>query len=54
VRRSELRPGDVLEGPAIVEELDSTTLVLEGQTALVDESTSIVLTEHAASLRSAA
>ena len=34
--RSGLRPGDVIEGPAIVEQLDSTTVIWEGQTATVD------------------
>ena len=38
-----------LEGPAIVEEIDSTTLVLQGQTATVDASASLIITEHGAS-----
>jgi N-methylhydantoinase A len=54
VRRSELRPGDRLEGPAIVEELDSTTLVLAGQVAEVHASSCILITETGESLRRAA
>ena len=34
--RSGLLPGDVIEGPAIVEQLDSTTVVWEHQSATVD------------------
>jgi N-methylhydantoinase A len=45
IHRDSLRPGDRLEGPAIVEEIDSTTLVLQGQSALVDQSTSLIITE---------
>ncbi len=35
--RSKLRAGDVVSGPAIVTEMDSTTLVHLGHTALVDD-----------------
>jgi N-methylhydantoinase A len=34
--RGELRPRNVVDGPAIIEEMDSTTLVLPGQRARVD------------------
>ena len=34
--RERLGPGHALHGPAIVEQMDSTTLVLPGQTATVD------------------
>jgi N-methylhydantoinase A len=34
--RARLSPGNVVEGPAIVEQLDSTTVVLPGQRAVVD------------------
>ena len=34
-RRDHLRPGDRLSGPAIVEQLDATTVVLPGQVAVV-------------------
>ena len=42
--RSRLQPGDVIEGPAIVEQLDSTTVVWEHQTAAVDNYLNLLLT----------
>jgi N-methylhydantoinase A len=51
VRRRDLQPGERLDGPAIAEEIDSTTLVLEGQTAVVDPSGSLIITEHEAAAR---
>ena len=42
--RSGLRPGDVIEGPAIVEQLDSTTVVWEHQTATVDNYLNLLVT----------
>ena len=42
--RERLRPGNRLEGPAIVEEYDSTTVVLPGQTCLVDPHLQLVIT----------
>ena len=42
--RSLLRPGDVIEGPAIVEQLDSTTVVWENQTATVDNYLNLLVT----------
>jgi N-methylhydantoinase A len=35
--REQLQPGDVLEGPSIIEQKDSTTLIFAGQSASVDE-----------------
>jgi len=35
--RTSLSTGEVVEGPAIIEQLDSTTLILGGQRAVVDE-----------------
>jgi N-methylhydantoinase A len=35
-RRERLRPGHVIAGPAIVEQMDSTTVILPGQRAVVD------------------
>ena len=35
--RSDLSPADVIEGPAVIEELDSTTLVHPGQTLTIGE-----------------
>ena len=42
--RSGLVPGDMIDGPAIVEQLDSTTVVWEGQTATVDRYLNLILT----------
>ena len=42
--RSGLRPGDVIKGPAIVEQLDSTTVVWENQTASVDNYLNLLVT----------
>ena len=41
--RSRLEPGDTMTGPAIVEQLDSTTVVWPRQTATVDPSGNLVL-----------
>jgi N-methylhydantoinase A len=41
--RTRLRAGDVLPGPAIVTEMDSTTLVLPGHVATVDRSGSLLI-----------
>jgi N-methylhydantoinase A len=41
--RSQLQPGATLEGPAIVTEFDSTTVVLPGYRANVDESFNILI-----------
>ena len=43
-RREELDPGAVLEGPAVIEEPDSTTLVFAGDRLLVHPSGVLVLT----------
>ena len=45
--RERLRPGNRLEGPAIVEQMDSTTVILPGWTARVDAYANLVL-EHLA------
>ena len=42
--RSGLLPGDVITGPAIVEQLDSTTVVWENQTAEVDKFLNLLVT----------
>jgi N-methylhydantoinase A/oxoprolinase/acetone carboxylase beta subunit len=44
LRRGDLTPGAELEGPAIVEEPDSTTLVFAGDILRVDPSGVLVLT----------
>jgi N-methylhydantoinase A len=41
--RLKLRAGDVIPGPAIVVEMDSTTLVLPGHTATTDPSGSLLI-----------
>ena len=38
-----LRPGDVVNGPAIIEQEDSTTVVWEGQTSTVDAYSNLLL-----------
>jgi len=43
--RQPWRTGEVLEGPAIIQEYDSTTVILPGQTWQVDEFGSIVIEE---------
>ena len=45
--RGALRPGNRLEGPAIVTEFDSTTVVLPGYVAEVDRYSNILITEGA-------
>jgi N-methylhydantoinase A len=44
VRRAALRPGDEIEGPVVIEEPDSTTLVFPGDRLAVHESGVLVLT----------
>ncbi|MEA2362399.1 MAG: N-methylhydantoinase [Thermoleophilaceae bacterium] len=41
--RAELRPGNVVAGPAVIEEFDSTTVVWPGQTARIDGFLNIVI-----------
>lgn len=43
--RADLAPGDRLDGPAIVEQMDSTTLILAGQRATIDRFANIVIEE---------
>ena len=42
-RRERLRAGHCLEGPAIVEQMDSTSVILDGQQARVDERANLVI-----------
>ena len=44
--RSKLEPGAALEGPAIVTEFDSTTVVLPGHRAEVDVNFNILITPN--------
>jgi len=41
--REGLTPGSTLEGPVIVEQLDSTTVVLPGQRATADRAGNLVI-----------
>jgi N-methylhydantoinase A len=43
--REKLGPGHVIEGPAVVEQMDSTTLILPGQRARIDPTLNIVIQE---------
>ncbi|MCB1969602.1 MAG: hydantoinase/oxoprolinase family protein [Geminicoccaceae bacterium] len=43
--RTKLGPGHVIDGPAIVEQMDSTTLLLPGQRAVVDPYLNLVIEE---------
>ena len=42
-RRERLRAGHRIAGPAIVEQMDSTTVILDGQDALVDSRANLVI-----------
>jgi N-methylhydantoinase A len=44
--RAKLEPGAVFEGPAIVTEFDSTTVVLPGYRAAVDATFNILITPN--------
>ena len=41
--RSRLKPGNQISGPAIIEQMDSTSLMKKGQTSLVDEHFNLVV-----------
>ena len=45
--RSKLRSGNVIKGPAIVLEMDSTTLILPGHVGTVDDWGNILITPAA-------
>ena len=44
VQRAALLAGHVLEGPAVVEQLDTTTLIFPGQRATVDDRANLIVT----------
>jgi N-methylhydantoinase A len=46
VHRASLRPRDTLAGPAVVEQLDTTTLIPPGWVARADPSGSLIVTAH--------
>ena len=41
--RDLLRPGNVVEGPAVIDQMDSTTVVPPGQSATVDAYFNLIL-----------
>ncbi|MAG37610.1 MAG: hypothetical protein CL878_15355 [Dehalococcoidia bacterium] len=45
--RTKLTPGDVIEGPTVIEQLDSTTVVWPGHTAAVDPYQNLLLERSA-------
>jgi N-methylhydantoinase A len=46
LRRDTLRPGDAITGPAIVEQLDTTTIVEPGDRAEIDPLGNLIVTLH--------
>ena len=44
--RTKLQPGATLDGPAVVTEFDSTTVVLPGYRAVVDTNFNILITPN--------
>lgn len=47
--RTRLRPGDTIDGPAVIEQLDSTTVVWQGQSARVDAYRNLIVQVHGGS-----
>jgi N-methylhydantoinase A len=45
VQRDALKPGRRVAGPAVIEQMDTTTLVLDGQVARMDKYRNLVITE---------
>ena len=45
-RREALRAGHVIAGPGVVDQLDTTTLILPGQRCEIDEGGNFILTEE--------
>jgi N-methylhydantoinase A len=43
--RHSVKPGETIAGPAIIEQMDSTSLVLRGQVAVADPSGNLVISE---------
>jgi N-methylhydantoinase A/oxoprolinase/acetone carboxylase beta subunit len=52
--RAALQPGDTIQGPAIIAEDETTTIVTAGFTATLDPSGAIRLTAKSAALQEAA
>ena len=53
-RRAALKPGQILQGPAIIAEDETTTVVTSGFVAALDPSGAIRLTAKSAALQEAA
>jgi N-methylhydantoinase A/oxoprolinase/acetone carboxylase beta subunit len=53
-QRSQLKPGDVVQGPAVIAEDETTTIVTAGFTATLDSTGAIRLTAKSAALQEAA
>jgi N-methylhydantoinase A/oxoprolinase/acetone carboxylase beta subunit len=47
LHRAALRPGDVVEGPAVIEQMDTTTIVPPGWRARADGLGNLILDHHA-------
>jgi N-methylhydantoinase A len=52
--RSALRPGNLIQGPAVIAEDETTTIITSGFTAALDSSGAIRLTARKAALQEAA
>ncbi|MDH2900830.1 MAG: hydantoinase/oxoprolinase family protein [archaeon] len=46
IERTKLSPGNCIKGPAIIEQIDSTTVVLPNQIASVDKFSNIIITNN--------
>lgn len=42
-RRDELEPGDLIEGPAVIDQMDATTVIFPGDIAHVDTFRNILI-----------
>ncbi len=47
ISRASLRPGDAFDGPAVVEQTDSTTIVPPGMSVVVDDHANLIITTNA-------
>jgi N-methylhydantoinase A len=45
--RTDIRPGDTIQGPAVIEQFDTTTLVLDGQVATADTAGNLLIAGRA-------
>ena len=42
-QRAQLKPGQIISGPAVIEQLDTTTLIFSGDTSLVDNALNLLI-----------